>query len=66
MVIKDIILKIVDVAVAFYPMRLKNKMEYFHSVFHNHWIKRYVGSLGEKSSIGIDCQLQGRGVNLSR
>lgn len=36
-------------------------MNYFRSVIHNHWMKRYIEHLGVHSSIGIGCQLQGGG-----
>lgn len=29
-------------------MNVKDKLEYYRAVIHNHWIKRYLGHLGNK------------------
>lgn len=42
-------------------MKLRDKVDYYHAVIHNHWIKRYLGHFGNESSIGIGCQLNGGG-----
>jgi len=59
--LKNIIKRIIDLMVRLYPIKLYNKMNYFRSVIHNHWMKRYIEHLGVHSSIGIGCQLQGGG-----
>lgn len=59
--LKNIIEKIIDLIVRLYPIKLYNKMNYYRSVIHNHWMKRYIEHLGVHSSIGIGCQLQGGG-----
>lgn len=59
--IKSIFRKLIDIVVLFYPMRVHNKLCYYHEVFYNHWIEHYIGSMGKGSSIGIGCELQGGG-----
>lgn len=57
--LKKIFLSILDIVVRLYPMKVKDKLEYYRAVIHNHWIKRYIEHLGVHSNIGIGCQLQG-------
>lgn len=63
--IKNIIERIIDLMVRLYPIKLYNKMNYYRSVIHNHWMKRYIEHLGVHSSIGIGCQLQGGGKTIT-
>lgn len=62
---KSLLTIFIDLLVRFYTMSLHKKLQYCHSVFYNHWIKQYIKHFGEKSSIGIDCQLQGSGQYIS-
>lgn len=59
--IKKLCLSILDIVVRLYPLKFKDKLEYYRAVIHNHWIKRYLGHLGNKSGVGFGCQLQGEG-----
>ena len=59
--LKKIFISILDIVVRLYPLKIKDKLEYYRAVIHNHWIKRYLGHLGNKSSVGFGCQLQGGG-----
>lgn len=44
-----------------YPMNIKMKIEHFREIIFTEWIRRYLGHLGEGSTIGLGCQLQGGG-----
>lgn len=59
--LKKIFLSILDIVVRLYPLKFKDKLEYYRAVIHNHWIKHYFGHLGDKSCVGFGCQLQGGG-----
>lgn len=58
---KRILIYILEALISLYPMKLKQKWDYIKETFYNHWIKRYVGSLGMNSIIGRDCLFQGGG-----
>ena len=42
-------------------MNIKLKIEHFREILFTQWISRYHGHLGEGSTIGLGCQLQGGG-----
>lgn len=58
---KKILKILIDSLVRLYPLRVHNKLLYNRSVLFNHWIKRYVGAMGEGSSIGVGVDMQGGG-----
>lgn len=63
---KKFILFFVRIITHLYPMWLKSKLERVYATVYNCWIRHYIGHVGKKSSIGIDCQLQGGGsMNIS-
>ena len=62
--IKKLCLSILDIVVRLYPMKVKDKLEYYRAVIHNHWIKHYLGHLGNKSGVGFGCQLQGGAIKI--
>lgn len=53
--------KILDIITLLYPMKLYLKIMHYRKVVYHHWIKHYIGSIGEESKICIGCQLQGGG-----
>lgn len=59
--IKELLKKIIDFVVLIYPLNVNTKIVHCKDVLYSHWIKRYLGSMGEKSSIGRGCDLQGGG-----
>ena len=44
-----------------YPFKVRSKVNRFREILFTEWIKRYLGHLGEGSTIGLGCQLQGDG-----
>lgn len=59
--LKSIIERLLKFLVCLYPMSLKSKKDAFLTSLNTLWINKHVGSLGEGSSVGLDCQLQGGG-----
>lgn len=56
---KQIIETSIDFVVKLYPIQLKRKLAYYEGVIYNHWIKQYLGSVGNKTYFGSGLQLQG-------
>ena len=44
-----------------YPMNISLKIEHLREILFTQWISRYLDHLGEGSTIGLGCQLQGGG-----
>ena len=44
-----------------YSFKVRSKVNHFREILFTEWIKRYLGNLGEGSTIGLGCQLQGGG-----
>lgn len=60
-IMKKLISHLLDILLLLYPKVVNDKLNHFRDVIYSHWIKRYIGSIGEGSSLGIGCDLQGGG-----
>lgn len=59
--IKSYIKGMLTILAYFYPFKVRSKVYHFREILFTQWISRYLGHLGEGSTIGLCCQLQGGG-----
>ena len=60
-IMKKLISHLLDILLLLYPEVVNDNLNHFRNVIYSHWIKRHIGSIGEGSSLGIGCDLQGGG-----
>ena len=59
--IKSTIKRILSRFAYLYPFKICSKVYHIREIIFTEWIRRYLGYLGEGSTIGLGCQLQGDG-----
>lgn len=57
--IKSILRSSLKSLLKIYPVSTKSKIDYYRGIIYSLWISKYIGKLGDGSSIGIGCQIQG-------
>lgn len=59
--IKSYIKRIFSMFAYLYPFKVWSKVYHIREIIFTEWIRRYLSHLGEGSTIGLGCQLQGGG-----